>query len=152
MRTISTEVKGKIPYGLRGSPKRYFCKVLTFHKVWLRLGSCSGLAAEGHTSQRNSMNRLGGLRSPEEIFTLIVDVEAPSRAAGAHDWNLRLGNTILRSEVCSLEDRVLGNLRNLAQLESGDLGSDEGEEDEERGEVLHGGGRRGSRLRTSCTC
>ena len=98
------------------------------------------------------MNQLGGLRSPEEIFTLIVDVEAPSRAAGAHDWNLRLGSTILRSEVCSLEDRILGNLRNLAQLESGDLGSDEGEEDEERGEVLHGGGRRGSRLRTSCAC
>ena len=38
-------------------------------------------------------------------------------------------------------ERGSGRLRNLVELEFGDLGGDEREENEERCEVLHGGGR-----------
>ena len=87
------------------------------------------------------VTRPGGIvLGPEEVFALVVDAKAPSGAASTHNRNLRLGTAILRSQVCSLENRVLRNLRNLVQLEFGDLGGGEGEEDEEGGEVLHGGG------------
>jgi hypothetical protein len=81
------------------------------------------------------------LLGPEEVFTLVVNAEAPSRATSTHQWELRLSDTILGSEVRGLESGILGNLRNLVQLEFGDLGGDEREEDEEGGEVLHSGGR-----------
>ena len=76
------------------------------------------------------MAQLGSLPlSPEEVFTLVVNT---------HQRNLGPGNTILGSEVRDLESGVLGDLRNLVQFEPGDLGGDEGNEDEERGEILHG--------------
>ena len=86
-----------------------------------------------------------GLRSlllgPEKVFSLVVNAKAPSSATSTHQWELRLSDTILGSQVRGLESRALGNLRNLVQLEFGDLGGDEGKENEERGEILHGGGR-----------
>ena len=92
------------------------------------------------------MVQLGSLLlSPEQVVTLVVDAEASSRAASTHQWKLRLGNAILGSEVRSFESGVPGDLRDLVELEFGDLGGNEREEDEERCEVLHGGGRRKAR-------
>ena len=81
----------------------------------------------------------GALLSPKEVIILVVKAETPSRASGTHERNLGLSDTILGSEVLRFEERILGDLRNLVQLELGDLCGDEGEEDEEGGEVLHGG-------------
>lgn len=86
------------------------------------------------------MTRLDGfLLSPKEFIILVVNAKAPSRASGAHERKLGLGGAILRSKVRCLEERIMGDLRNLVQLELGDLCGDEREEDEEGGEVLHGG-------------
>lgn len=81
------------------------------------------------------------LLSPEKVLSLVVNAKAPSSATRTHKWELRLSGTILGSQVRGLESGALGNLRNLVQLESGDLGGDEGKENEEGGEILHGGGR-----------
>ena len=87
---------------------------------------------QGHTSQRNGVTGLPSvLLGPEEVFALVVNAKAPSRATSTHQWKLRLSSTILGSEVRGFEDRVLGDLRNLVELEFGDLGGGEGEEDEE---------------------
>ena len=84
---------------------------------------------------------LGGVfLCPEEVFALVVNAEAPSETTSTHQRKLGLGGTILGGEVRGFENRILGDLRNLVELEFGDLGGGEGEEDEERGEVLHGGG------------
>jgi len=133
--------KSRAAYRLRGSSQGNFSKVLGVHEVWSRLGSSGTCAEKGvRTSQRNGVAQFGSLLlSPEEVFTLVVNAEAPSRASSTHQRNLRLSNTILGSEVRGLESRILGDLRNLVQLEFGDLGGDEREEDEERCEVLHGG-------------
>ena len=77
------------------------------------------------------------LLSPEEIIALVVNAKAPSRATGTHERKLGFSGTILGGKVRCLEERALGDLRNLVQLEFGDLCGDEGEKDEERGEVLH---------------
>ena len=78
------------------------------------------------------MAMLGGIfLGPEEVFALVVDAKAPSRAASTHQRKLRLSNTILGSEVRGLESRILGDLRNLVQFKFGDLGGGEGEENEE---------------------
>jgi len=85
--------------------------------------------------------RFGGVvLCPEEVFTLVVNAEAPSEATSTHQRKLGLGDTILGGEVRGLENRILGYLRNLVKLEFDDLSGGEGEEDEEGGEVLHGGG------------
>jgi len=103
------------------------------------------------------VTRLGSLLlGPKEVFTLIVDTEAPPGTTSTHQRRLRLSDSILGSEVRGLESGILGDLRNLVQLESGDLSSNERKEDEEGGEVLHGGrGRTGRglkrRLRTGTT-
>ena len=78
---------------------------------------------------------------PEKVLSLVVNAKTPSRATSTHQWGLRLSDTILGSEVRGLESGALGNLRNLVQLEPGNLGGGERKENEERGEVLHGGGR-----------
>jgi hypothetical protein len=97
-----------------------------------------------------SLNNL--LLSPEKVVTLVVNTETPSRAARAHERKLRLSDAILGSEVCRLEERVVGNLRNLVKFEFGNLCGDERKEDEERGEVLHGGrgGESGGVGSTNC--
>ena len=77
------------------------------------------------------MTRLGGVLCPEKVSILVVNAKTPSGAASTHQRKLRLGSPILRSEVCGLEGGVLGDLRNLVQLEFGDLCGDEGEEDEQ---------------------
>ena len=78
------------------------------------------------------MTRLGGLfLGPEEVSILVVNAKTPSRTASTHQRKLRLSSPILGSEVRSLESRILGDLRNLVQLEFGDLSGDEREEDEE---------------------
>ena len=96
----------------------------------------------------------GVLLSPKEIVTLVVNAEAPSRASRTHEGKLGLCDTILGSEVGLLEERILGDLRNLVQLEPGDLCGNEREEDEEGGEVLHGERMsRGASERRGCaTC
>ena len=69
---------------------------------------------------------------------VVLNAEAPSNAASANQWKLVLGDTILGSEVCNLKGRIPGSSGDLVQLEFGDLGRNEREEDEEQGEVLHG--------------
>ena len=85
------------------------------------------------------MTRLGGpFLNPVTVFTTLGSAEVLFRATSTHQWKLMLGNAILGSEVCGLEGRIPGNARKLVQLEFGNLGGNEREEDEERGEVLHG--------------
>ena len=77
------------------------------------------------------------LLGPEAVFTLAVNAEAPPKAASTHQRKFMLGDAIFGSEVRDLESRILGNSRDLMQLEFGDLCRNEREEDEQ-GEVLHG--------------
>lgn len=81
----------------------------------------------------------GLLLSPKEFITLVVNAKAPSCTAGTHERKLGLCNPILGSKVRRLQERILGDLRNLVELEFGNLCGDERKQDEEGGEVLHGG-------------
>jgi hypothetical protein len=53
------------------------------------------------------------LLCPKEIIILVVNAKAPSIASGAEERSLGLCDTILGSEVGGLEEKVLGNFRNL---------------------------------------